>query len=118
MKKRKEGEKKKLDPIHTSLFAFSGHFPMLPSKDAAGAADDPPLSATELSQAFERAQEQRSREEDQQEGDGGEEKNETSGESSVGLDLDRREGGSEKRRGGGEGRRWKRALLRCFCGGR
>ena len=45
---------------------------MLSSKDVAGAADDPPLSAAELSQAFSRAQEQREREEEQQqEGDRG-----------------------------------------------
>jgi hypothetical protein len=86
---------------------------MLSSKDVAGAADDPPLSAAELSQAFSRAQEQREREEEQQqEGDrGGEkEKGETASESGVlGLGLDRR----EKRGGGG---RWKRVFLRCFCG--
>ena len=36
---------------------------MLPAKDAAGAADDHPLTAAELSQAFAKAHEQREREE-------------------------------------------------------
>ena len=89
---------------------------MLPSKDAAGAADDPPLSAAEIAQAFEKAQEQereREREEEQQEGDRGEEKDETSG---GGLDLDRRRQEVGNRRGEGGGR-WRQAFLRCFCGG-
>jgi len=82
---------------------------MLPSKDAAGAADDPPLSASEISQAFEKAQ--RAREDErQEEGDRGEEEEEEE-ESAAGLDLDRREEG--KKRGGG---RWRQAFLRCFCG--
>lgn len=103
--KRKE---KMFDPIQKffSLFAL-----MLPPKDAAGAADDPPLSATEISQAFEKAQREREAGQ-QEEGDrGGEEKDEASGESGAGLDLDR-----GKKRGGGAGGRWRQAFLRCFCG--
>ena len=80
---------------------------MLPSEDAAGAADDPPLSASEISQAFARAQQQRrQREEEEEEGGGGKEEEEN--EKRLDLDLDRRKEGREAGR-------WRRALLRCFC---
>jgi hypothetical protein len=91
---------------------------MLPAKDAAGAADDHPLTAAELSQAFAKAHEQREREEGaerEKEREKEEEKKSEEREKKSRLNgLDDRRAKEGKGTGGG---RWKRFFRGCLCRG-